>query len=69
VATGEYEAAQTYIQLAESIDNKLAAKVFKSVADIKRDQMGDFLRLPYEGTNLYAKGAKEREESNQDNAA
>jgi rubrerythrin len=30
-AAGEYEAAQTYMQLAESIDNKLAAKVLKSV--------------------------------------
>ena len=30
-AAGEYKVAQTYMQLAESIDNKLAAKVLKSV--------------------------------------
>ena len=71
-AAGEYEAAQTYIQLAESLDNKLAAKVLQCVADINREHMGDFLRLPYEHAmeeaNLYAKGAIELEEGNQENA-
>ena len=36
------------MQLAESIDNKLAAKVLKSVADEERVHMGEFLRLLYE---------------------
>ena len=65
-AAGEYEAAQTYMQLAESIDNKLAAKVLKSVADEERVHMGEFLRLLYElapdEEKLYAKGAKEVED-------
>ena len=65
-AAGEYEAAQTYMQLAESIDNKLAATVLKSVADEERVHMGEFLRLLYElapdEEELYAKGAKEVEE-------
>jgi demethoxyubiquinone hydroxylase (CLK1/Coq7/Cat5 family) len=65
-AAGEYEAAQTYMQLAESIDNKLAAKVLKSVADEERVHMGEFLRLLYElapdEKELYARGAKEVEE-------
>ena len=65
-AAGEYEAAQTYMQLAESIDNKLAEKVLKSVADEERVHMGEFLRLLYELSpdeeKLYAKGAKEVED-------
>ena len=65
-AAGEYEAIQTYMQLAESIDNKLAAKVLKSVADEERVHMGEFLRLLYElapdEEKLYAKGAKEVED-------
>ena len=65
-AAGEYEAAQTYMQLAESTDNKLAAKVLKSVADEERVHMGEFLRLLYElapdEEELYAKGAKEVED-------
>jgi rubrerythrin len=65
-AAGEYEAAQTYMQLAESINNKLAVKVLKSVADEERVHMGEFLRLLYEiapdEEKLYAKGAKEVED-------
>ena len=65
-AAGEYEATQTYMQLAESIDNKLAANVLKSVADEERVHMGEFLRLLYElapdEEKLYAKGAKEVED-------
>jgi len=65
-AAVEYEATQTYMQLAESIDNKLAAKVLKSVADEERVHMGEFLRLLYElapdEEKFYAKGAKEVED-------
>ena len=65
-AAGEYEATQTYMQLAESIDNKLATKVLKSVADEERVHMGEFLRLLYElapdEEKLYAMGAKEVED-------
>ena len=65
-AAGEYEATQTYMQLAESIDNKLAANVLKSVADEERIHMGEFLRLLYElapdEKEIYAKGAKEVED-------
>lgn len=54
------------MQLAESIDNKLAAKVLKSIADEERVNMGEFLRLLYElapdEEKFYAKGAKEVEE-------
>jgi rubrerythrin len=63
---GEYEAAQAYMQLAESIDNKLAVKVLKSVADEERVHMGEFLRLLYElapdEEKFYAQGAKEVED-------
>ena len=63
---GEYEAAQVFMQLAESIDNKLAVKVLKSVADEERVHMGEFLRLLYELTpdeeKFYAQGAKEVED-------
>ena len=54
------------MQHAESIDNKLALKVLKSVADEERVHMGEFLRLLYElatdEEKLYAKGAKEVED-------
>ena len=65
-AAGEYEAAQTYMQLAESTDNQLAKNVLKSVVDEERIHMGEFLRLLYElapdEEKLYAKGAKEVED-------
>lgn len=35
-AAGEYEATQKYLQLFETIDNKLAAKVLQCVADEER---------------------------------
>jgi rubrerythrin len=62
----EYEATQLYMQLAESIDNKLAVEVLKDIADEERVHAGEFLRLldelaPDEKT-FYAKGAKEVEE-------
>lgn len=65
-AAGEYEATQMYMQIAESIDSKLAVKVLKSVANEERIHMGEFLRLLYELSpdeeKYYAKGAKEVEE-------
>lgn len=40
-ASGEHEAAQTYIQLADSTDNKLAAKVLQCVADEELKHKGE----------------------------
>ncbi len=62
----EYEAVQLYMQLAESIDDKLAVDVLKDIADEERVHAGEFLRLlkhlaPDE-EKLYAEGAKEVEE-------
>ena len=61
----EFEATQLYTQLAESIDNPLAVKVLKSVADEERVHVGEFLRLLYElapdEEKFYARGAKEVE--------
>jgi len=62
----EYEAVQLYMQLAESIDNKLAIEVLKDVADEERVHAGEFLRLLHElapdEQKLYAEGAEEVEE-------
>jgi len=44
----EYEATQLYMQLADSIDNKLAIAVLRDVADEERVHAGEFLRLLYE---------------------
>ncbi len=62
----EYEAIQMYMQLAESIDNKLAIEVLKDIADEERVHAGEFLRLlkeldPQEEV-FYAEGASEVEE-------
>jgi rubrerythrin len=62
----EYEAVQMYMQLAESIDNKLAIEVLKDIADEERVHAGEFMRLlkqlaPDEEA-LYKKGAKEVED-------
>ena len=62
----EDEATQVYMQLAESIDNKLAIKVLKSVSDEERVHMGEFLRLLQEiapdEEKFYDQGAKEVED-------
>jgi len=62
----EYEATQLYMQLAESINNKLAVKVLKEIADEELVHVGEFLRLLHElapdEEKFYAKGAKEVEE-------
>jgi rubrerythrin len=66
MVAAEFEATQMYMQLAESIDHKLAVKVLKSVADEERVHMGEFLKLLYELSpdeeKFYDKGAKEVEE-------
>lgn len=46
--SAEDEAVQLYMQLAESIDNKLAMEVLKDIADEERVHAGDFLRLLHE---------------------
>ena len=65
----EYEAVQLYMQLAESIDDKLAKEVLIDIADEERVHAGEFLRLlkhlAPEEENFYAEGAKEVEEEMQ----
>lgn len=62
----EYEAIQLYMQLAESIDDKLAIEVLKDIADEERVHAGEFLRLLYElepgEKKFYEEGAEEVEE-------
>ncbi|MBN1375027.1 MAG: rubrerythrin [Dehalococcoidia bacterium] len=41
----EYEAVQLYMQLAESITDKLAIEVLKDIADEERVHAGEFMRL------------------------
>jgi rubrerythrin len=62
----EYEAVQLYLQLAESIDDKLAITVLKDVADEELVHAGEFLKLlrqlnPEEEKH-YEEGYKEVEE-------
>lgn len=61
----EYEATQLYMQLAESTDNKFAAKVLKDIANEEIVHAGEFLRLLHElapdEKKLYAEGAAEVE--------
>lgn len=64
--SAEYEATQLYMQLAESIENKLAIEVLKDIADEERVHVGEFLQLLKElapdEEKLYAQGAQEVEE-------
>jgi rubrerythrin len=65
LVAAECEAVQLYMQLAESIDNELAADVLTDIADEERVHVGEFLRLlkhlaPDE-EQFYAKGAAEVE--------
>jgi len=66
LVAAEYEAVQMYMQLAESIDNKLAAEVLEDIADEERVHAGEFLRLLKElapdEDKFYAEGAQEVEE-------
>ena len=65
LVSAEYEAVQMYMQLAESIDNKLAAEVLEDIANEERVHAGEFLRLLKElapdEERFYAEGAKEVE--------
>lgn len=65
LVAAEYEAVQMYMQLAESIDNKLAAEVLEDIANEERVHAGEFLRLLKElapdEEKFYAEGAKEVE--------
>jgi rubrerythrin len=62
----EYEAVQLYMQLAESIDDRLAVEILKDIADEERVHAGEFLRLlthlAPEEPELYAEGVEEVEE-------
>ncbi|MGQ9675674.1 MAG: ferritin family protein [Chloroflexota bacterium] len=62
----EYEAVQMYMQLAESINDKLAIAVLKEIADEERVHAGEFLRvlkhLAPDEENFYSEGAEEVEE-------
>ena len=66
LVAAEYEAVQMYMQLAESIDNELAAEVLEDIANEERVHAGEFLRLLKElapdEEKLYAEGAREVEE-------
>jgi rubrerythrin len=66
MVSAEYEAIQMYMQLAESIDNKLAIEVLKDIADEERVHAGEFLRLLKElapdEEAFYKEGAEEVEE-------
>ena len=66
LVAAEYEAVQMYMQLAESIDSKLAAEVLEDIANEERVHAGEFLRLLKElapdEEKFYAEGAKEVEE-------
>lgn len=63
--SAEFEATQLYVQLAESIDNKLAEKVLKEIANEELVHVGELLRLLRElapnEEKFYAAGAKEVE--------
>ena len=66
MVAAEYEAIQLYMQLAESINDKLAQEVLKDIADEERVHAGEFLKLlkhlaPDE-EKFYAEGTKEVEE-------
>jgi len=64
--SAEYEAIQLYLQLAESIDNRLAIEVLKDIAEEERVHAGEFLRLLHElapdEQKLYDEGSEEVQE-------
>jgi rubrerythrin len=66
MVAAEYEAVQMYMQLAESIENKLVAEVLKDIADEERVHAGEFLRLLYhlapDEQTFYEEGFEEVEE-------
>ena len=66
MVAAEYEAVQLYMQLAESIDDKIAKDVLVDIADEERVHAGEFLRLLHylapDEEQFYQEGAKEVEE-------
>ena len=66
MVAAEYEAIQLYMQLAESIDNKIAIEVLKDIADEERVHAGEFLRLLHhlapDEQKFYEEGYEEVEE-------
>ena len=62
----EYEAIQLYMQLVESIDDKLAKEVLTDIANEEREHVGEFLRLLHhldpEEQKFYDQGSEEVEE-------
>jgi rubrerythrin len=66
MVAAEYEAVQLYVQLAESIDNKLARTVLYDIANEEKVHAGEFLRLLKElapdEEGFYQEGAGEVEE-------
>ena len=62
----EYEAVQLYMQLAESIDDKLSIEVLTDVADEEREHAGEFLavlhHLAPDEKEFYASGEEEVKE-------
>jgi len=65
MVAAEYEATQLYMQLAESIDNKLVEEVLRDIANDELVHAGEFLRLLRElapnEEKFYTQGAKEAE--------
>lgn len=66
MVAAEYEAVQLYMQLADSIDNKLAIAVLNDIAQEELVHAGEFLRLlkelAPEEEKFYQNGASEVEE-------
>ena len=63
MVSAEYEATQLYMQLSESIDNKMVVEVLKDIANDEIVHAGEYLRLlkelAPEEEKLYARGAQE----------
>ena len=66
MVAAEYEAVQLYMQLAESIEDKLAIEVLKDIADEEKVHAGEFLmllkHLAPDEEEFYKEGAAEVEE-------
>ena len=64
--SAEYEAVQLYMQLAESITDKLAIEVLTDIANEERVHAGEFMRLLHvlapDEEKYYKEGAAEVEE-------
>lgn len=66
LVSAEYEAVQLYVQLAESIDDRLAEKVLRDVADEEKVHAGEFLEvlrtLTPDEQDFYDEGIQEVED-------